>query len=394
MEDLLTRIQAALADRYTVEREIGRGGMATVFLAEEHHPRRKVAIKVLTPDVATRLLRERFLREVNLASTLTHPHIVPVFAAGEADGLLYFVMPFVEGESLRQRMTRQRGLSLREALELTREVASALHYAHGLGIIHRDIKPENILLAEGHALVADFGIARALGMAGGDSLTQAGMAVGTPAYMSPEQAEGRRDVDGRTDVYSLACVLLEMLGGTPPRRQSPETRLQSVRKSLSGTDASHVTRGGVESVLRKALAVEPEERFVSAQEFRAALEDPDQVGSAAYPHKRAVGIGALVGAVAVSIAVVFGVLLPARGGAETLERVVVAVFENQTGDPGLAHLGPMASDWWPAAEWPGGKLPRRQPRAGWRPSWRRRGPSSSCRARTTSKDRRSSSRRV
>jgi tRNA A-37 threonylcarbamoyl transferase component Bud32/TolB-like protein len=345
MEDLLARTQAALADRYTVEREIGRGGMATVFLAEEHHPKRKVAIKVLTPDVATRLLRERFLREVNLASTLTHPHIVPVFAAGEADGLLYFVMPFIEGESLRQRINRQRTMPLRDSVELTREVASALHYAHGLGVIHRDIKPENILLAEGLALVADFGIARAFGMAGGDSLTQAGMAVGTPAYMSPEQSEGRRDVDGRTDVYSLACVLLEMLGGSPPKRQSPETRLQSVRKSVSTVGGSHVTRGGVEAVLRKALAVEPEERFPSAQEFRAALEDPDQVGSAAHPHKRAVGIGALVGAVAVSLAVVFGVLVPGEGGAEAPERVVVAVFENQTGDPGLAHLGPMASDW-------------------------------------------------
>jgi len=346
MEDLLTQIQTALADRYTVEREIGRGGMATVFLAQEHHPRRRVAIKVLTPDVATRLLRERFLREVNTASTLTHPHIVPVFAAGEADGLLYFVMPFIEGESLRQRMTRQRELPLREALAMTREVASALQYAHGLGVIHRDIKPENILITEGHALVADFGIARALGMAGGENLTMAGMAVGTPAYMSPEQAEASSDVDGRTDVYSLALVLLEMLGGSPTRRQSPETRLQSVRKSLSDIDASHVTRGGIETVLRKALAVEPEDRFTSAQEFRAALEDPDQVGSAAVPHKRDVGIGFLVGAVAVAIAAVaFGILRPARGGAETPERVVVAVFENQTGDPNLAHLGPMASDW-------------------------------------------------
>ncbi len=198
---------------------------------------------------------------------MTHPHIVPVFAAGEADGLLYFVMPFIEGESLRQRMTRQQELPLREALAMTREVASALQYAHGLGVIHRDIKPENILIAEGHALVADFGIARALGMAGGDNLTQAGMAVGTSAYMSPEQAEGRRDVDGRTDVYSLALVLLEMLGRSPPKRQSPETRLQSVRQSLSGIDASHVTRGGIESVLRKGR------RFDAGDEFNVDLQE-------------------------------------------------------------------------------------------------------------------------
>ncbi len=340
MDDLQGRLQEAVSDRYTIEREIGRGGMATVFLAVEHHPRRKVAIKVLTPDVATLVLRERFLREVNLVSTLTHPHIVPVFAAGEADGLLYFVMPYIQGESLRQRFVRRGTFPLSKAIAVTRDVASALNYAHGLGVIHRDIKPENILLSDGHALVADFGIARALGVAAGNSLTQAGLAVGTPAYMSPEQSEARRDLDGRTDIYGLACVLLEMLGGTPPGRQTPEQRLDSVRPTTR-----HMTGSLVETVLNKALAVDPADRYLTANAFREALDDPALVGSAAAPHKRAVGIGVLVGAAAVTVALLVSLLWPSQGGAATPERVVIAVFENQTGDPNLAHLGPMASDW-------------------------------------------------
>ncbi len=345
MEDLQGRLQTGLSDRYTVEREIGRGGMATVFLAEEHHPRRKVAIKVLMPDVVTRVLRERFLREVNLVSTLMHPHIVPVFAAGEADGLMYFVMPFIRGESLRQRFVRRGTLPLSEAIAVTRDVASALNYAHGLGVIHRDIKPENILLSGDQALVADFGIARALGVVAGESLTQAGVAVGTPAYMSPEQSEARRDLDGRTDIYSLGCVLLEMLGGTPPGRQTPDQRLDSVRPTILSVTGSLVTVGGVETVLDKALAVDPADRYLTATAFRDALEDSELVGSAAAPRKRAVGIGVLVAAAAVAVAVLFNFLWPSQSGAATPERVVVAVFENQTGDPNLAHLGPMSSDW-------------------------------------------------
>ena len=345
MDDLQGRLQEAVSDRYTIERKIGRGGMATVFLAVEHHPRRKVAIKVLTPDVATLVLRERFLREVNLVSTLRHPHIVPVFAAGEADGLLYFVMPYIQGESLRQRFVRRGTFPLSKAIAVTRDVASALNYAHGLGVIHRDIKPENILLSDGHALVADFGIARALGVAAGNSLTQAGLALGTPAYMSPEQSEGRRDLDGRTDIYGLACVLLEMLGGTPPGRQTPEQRLDSVRPTTRHMTGSLVTRGGIETVLNKALAVDPSDRYSTANAFREALDDPALVGSAAAPHKRAVGIAVLVGAAAVTVALLVSLLWPSQSGAATPERVVIAVFENQTGDPNLAHLGPMASDW-------------------------------------------------
>ncbi|MCZ6917999.1 MAG: serine/threonine-protein kinase [Gemmatimonadetes bacterium] len=344
MDDYLGRLREALSDRYSIEREIGRGGMATVYLAEEHHPRRKVAVKLLTPDISTRVLRERFLREVNLASTLMHPHIVPVFAAGEADDMLYFVMPYIEGESLAHRLGKG-PVPLGEAVSITREVAGALNYAHGLGVVHRDIKPANILLTKDHAIVADFGIARALGVAGGESLTQAGLAIGTPAYMSPEQAAGLRDLDGRTDIYALGTVLLEMLGGVPRGNQTPEERVASVRSSIRAMTATHVTRQGVESVIAKAIAVDPIDRYKTAQEFRLALEDPDQVGSLAAPHKRAVGIGATVGGLAVLAALIGGLFLPERGGAATPERVVVALFENQTGDPGLAHIGWMASDW-------------------------------------------------
>src|SRR5436189_1212790 len=216
MLDELDALRESLAPRYDVEREIGAGGMARVYLAVEQHPHRRVAVKVLDPELSTRLLRERFVREVDLASKLSHPHIVPVFAAGEAAGLFYYVMPYLEGESLRHRLRRQRRLPLDEALRIARDVADALGFAHGQGIIHRDIKPENILLSGDHAIVADFGIARAISAAGVLTLTGAGQPIGSPGYMSPEQAVGSAQLDARTDVYSLACVLFEMLAGEPP----------------------------------------------------------------------------------------------------------------------------------------------------------------------------------
>src|SRR5436189_4477597 len=216
MIDVLDSLRASLAPHYDVEREIGAGGMARVFLAVEQHPHRRVAIKVLDPEVSTRLLRERFIREVDLSSNLSHPHIVPIFSAGEVDGLFYYVMPYVEGESLRHRLVRERKLPLAAALHITRDVADALAFAHAQGIIHRDIKPENILLSGDHAIVADFGIARAISAAGVLTLTGAGQPIGSPGYMSPEQAVGSAQLDARTDVYSLACVLFEMLAGEPP----------------------------------------------------------------------------------------------------------------------------------------------------------------------------------
>ena len=223
----LERLAGALDGRYRVDRELGRGGMATVYLALDLKHARAVAIKVLRPDLTAALGPERFMREIAVTARLDHPHILPLLDSGEADGLLYYVMPFVEGESLRDRLSRERQLALDEALAITRELADALHYAHGLGIVHRDIKPENVLLAGGHARLADFGIARftsTLNAPHAEALTGTGIAIGTMAYMSPEQATGDRDVDRRTDIYSLAAVAYEMLAGShrtlgpPPKR--------------------------------------------------------------------------------------------------------------------------------------------------------------------------------
>jgi serine/threonine-protein kinase len=216
MTDPLEQLKSALADRYLIEREIGRGGMATVYLAEDLKHRRKVAVKVLLPDLAVAIGAARFLREIEIAAQLTHPHILPLHDSGEADGFLYYVMPYIEGETLRGRLQRERQLPIEDALLITREVADGLSHAHSLGVVHRDIKPENILLASGHAVVADFGIARAITEAGGERLTETGLSIGTPAYMSPEQAMGEQDVSARSDIYSLGCVAYEMLAGDPP----------------------------------------------------------------------------------------------------------------------------------------------------------------------------------
>src|SRR3989454_679657 len=216
MTELLGRLRAALLGRYTIERELGRGGMATVYLGQDLKHHRAVAIKVLRPELAAALGPERFVREIEIAAGLTHPHILPLHDSGEADGFLYYVMPYVEGVSLRDRLNREKQLSIDDATQIAREVASALAYAHSHNVVHRDIKPENILLVSGQAVVSDFGIARGIRAAGGEKLTATGVSVGTPIYMSPEQATGRGPVDGRADIYSLGCVLYEMLAGEPP----------------------------------------------------------------------------------------------------------------------------------------------------------------------------------
>src|SRR3989442_280664 len=268
------RLQAALADRYMIERELGRGGMATVYLARDLKHDRSVALKVLHAELAATVGPERFQREIKLAARLQHPHILTVLDSGEAAGQLWYTMPFVDGESLRERLAREQQLPLEEALQITREVADALSHAHGEGVIHRDIKPENILLSHGHALVADFGVARALQTAVGERLTETGMAVGTPAYMSPEQATGERQVDARSDLYSLGCVLYEMLAGEPPytgssaqaviakRFSEPIPHIRTVRESVPEA---------IEQAVSKALAKSPADRFATAAEFAAAL---------------------------------------------------------------------------------------------------------------------------
>ncbi len=216
MTDQLSRLTTALADRYVIEGELGAGGMATVYLAEDLKLHRQVAIKVLRPELAASLGADRFLQEIELTAKLQHPQILPLREAGEADGFFYYVMPYVEGESLRERLDRDGKLPVEDAVRLTDDVAAALSYAHDHGIVHRDVKPENIMLTGGRAVVADFGIARALQAAGGERLTGTGLAIGTTAYMSPEQAMGLEDVDARSDVYSLGCVVYEMVGGRAP----------------------------------------------------------------------------------------------------------------------------------------------------------------------------------
>ena len=268
--DVPETLRSALADRYAIERELGRGGFATVFLATDLKHQRQVALKVLHPELALALGSQRFLREIAMVAQFRHPHILPLYDSGEADGLLYYVMPFIEGESLRQRLDRQKQLPLEDALRITREVADALGYAHQLGVVHRDVKPENILFEAGHAIVADFGIARAVSSAGGAKLTETGLAVGTPAYMSPEQAAGDPSLDVRSDIYSLACVLYEMLGGAPPfagptpqavlaaQIADPVPSLRALRPAVPP---------GVERALDQALAKEPAERYATAGEF-------------------------------------------------------------------------------------------------------------------------------
>jgi serine/threonine-protein kinase len=250
--DALDRLKAALADRYLVERELGAGGMATVYLAHDPKHERQVAIKVLRPELAAVLGAERFVQEIKTTASLQHPHILPLHDSGSADGFLYYVMPFVEGETLRDRLDRERQLPIEDALLITRTLADALNYAHSLGVIHRDIKPENILFASGHAVIADFGIARAISEAGGARLTETGMALGTPAYMSPEQGAGETQLDARSDLYSLACVLYEMLTAS----------LRVVREAVSEP---------MERVIRKALAKLPADRYATMQQFSEAL---------------------------------------------------------------------------------------------------------------------------
>ncbi len=274
MTELLEKLRAALADHYAIERELGEGGMAIVYLAQDIKHDRHVAIKVLRPELSVSLGADRFLREIKIAAKLTHPHILPLYDSGEAAGLLYYVMPFVEGESLRDLLDREQQLSLEDAVRIAREVAGALGQAHSYGVIHRDIKPENIMLSGGHAVVADFGIARALSAAGGDNLTQTGMAVGTPAYMSPEQAAGDPSVDGRSDVYALGCVLYEMLVGQAPFT-GPNAQAIMARHTMDSVTPPSIMRQSVpeelEDVILRSMEKAPADRFRTATDFAEAL---------------------------------------------------------------------------------------------------------------------------
>jgi len=270
----VAQVRKALAGRYQIERVLGEGGMATVYLAQDQKHNRKVAVKVMRPELAATLGADRFLREVQVAAQLNHPNILPMFDSGEADGILYYVMPYVEGETLKEHVAKEGQLSVSEAMRLGREVAEALAYAHARGIIHRDIKPGNVLLQSGHALVADFGIARALGDEG-EVLTKTGLAVGTPQYMAPEQATGEREVDGRADIYALGAVMYEMLAGEPPFT-GPTARAIITRSLTEAPRSLTTSRTGfpvsVNSAVMKALAKSPADRYANAQQMADALD--------------------------------------------------------------------------------------------------------------------------
>jgi serine/threonine-protein kinase len=279
----MSRLTAALADRYRIERELGAGGMATVYLAHDLRHERDVAIKVLHPDLGAALGAERFLSEIKTTAKLQHPHILPLLDSGVADGLLYYVMPYITGETVRARLERERQLPVDDALRIARAVGDALQYAHEQGIIHRDIKPENILLQGGHALVADFGIALAVQQAGGQRMTQTGLSLGTPQYMSPEQAMGERIIDARSDQYALAAVLYELLAGEPP---CTGATVQAVIAKVISAEPEPLAlvrktvAPGVDAAVRRALAKLPADRFASVAAFLAALATAEALGAA------------------------------------------------------------------------------------------------------------------
>ena len=314
MSDPAARLQNALADRYRIERELGRGGMATVYLAQDLRQERLVALKVIHPELTATLGSGRFLREIKLTANLRHPHILPLFDSGEAAGQLWYTMPYVEGESLRQRLLREKRLPVDDALRIAGDVLAALAYAHGHGIVHRDIKPENILLEGGEAVLADFGIAQAVSAAGSERLTRTGMAVGTLTYMSPEQAGGEEAIDGRSDLYSLGCVLYECITGKPPfTGPNPQSIIAKLLTAPPPpvTSADGVVPPSLVQALDKALAKTPSDRFENAAAFAAALG----TGKAAGTHwggRRRIALAALAALVLLALTFYAGRIAPGR----------------------------------------------------------------------------------
>ena len=312
----IQRLRDALSQSYSIDRELGRGGMATVYLAQDAKHDRVVALKVLHPDLAASLGPDRFLREIKLAARLNHPHILPLFDSGQADGFLYYVMPYVEGESLRERLDREQQLSIEEAVHHGRAIASALDYAHRQGIVHRDIKPENVMLYEGEAMVMDFGIAKAVSAAGSETLTQTGMMVGTPAYVSPEQAAGEANLDGKSDQYSLACVVYEMITGERPFAGATPQAIMAKRFSETPKplrDLRSTVPESVEKAVSRAMSTDAGGRYATTAQFGQALAS----GSLATPTNTA----------AVPVAPV-----------SAAKSVAVLPFANQSADPENEYL--------------------------------------------------------
>jgi serine/threonine protein kinase len=341
MTELTMRLHAALAGRYRIERELGAGGMATVYLARDLKHDRDVAVKVLRPELAAVLGGHRFLNEIRISAQLDHPHILTLIDSGTADGFLYYVMPFVRGESLRDKLKREKQLRVDEALDITRQVTSALDYAHRQGIVHRDIKPENILIREGEAVLADFGIAVAVKEAGGNRLTESGVSLGTPQYMSPEQATGDRELDPRSDVYSIAAVLYEMLAGEPPHSGASvqaviakllierPTRLRVIRDTVPEA---------VDSAVAKALAKLPADRYATAGDFARALVTgaPPERTSAASRRRITIAIG---GAVTLAAAIGAALILGRKSAPPPLPDTVQLTFTGNAVSPSLSRDG-------------------------------------------------------
>jgi serine/threonine-protein kinase len=342
MADPLALLKSALADRYVIERELGRGGMATVYLARDLRHPRQVAIKVLRPEIAGALGADRFLKEIELAARLQHPHILGLVDSGTAADVLFYVMPYVEGESLRRRLDRETQLEVDAAIAIAREVADSLDYAHRQGVIHRDIKPENILLSGGHAQVADFGIAKALSPTGADKLTETGLALGTPHYMSPEQGTATRTLDGRGDIYALGCVLYEMLAGTPPFT-GPTAQAILARHSVDPVPPLRTVRGtvpaGIEWAISKATAKVPADRFATGGEFAAALAHPERAPARRATPRRAGWVGLTIGALALAVGIGGRSMADwLAGRVAHVRSLAVLPIENLTGDSSLVYL--------------------------------------------------------
>jgi serine/threonine-protein kinase len=348
MSDSLSRLRAALTGRYEIERELGTGGMATVYLARDVRHEREVAIKVLHPDLGAALGSERFLSEIKTTAKLQHPHILPLLDSGEADGLLYYVMPYVTGETLRQRIEREEQLPINAAITIAKEVADALSAAHEMGIVHRDIKPENILLRGNHALVADFGIALAVQQAGGARMTQTGLSLGTPQYMSPEQAMGERNIGPKSDIYSLGAVTYEMLAGEPPfTGHSVQAIVAKVmtERPVPLTTIRNTISPAVENAVHTALAKLPADRFGTASEFATALSSETNSQTIAVQNKRkrmpvplVVGLGA-AGIVVAAVAGMIALKSGSRGDAFPYRMEITAPAEQIQGAATLSPDG-------------------------------------------------------
>ena len=333
---------AALATRYSLERELGAGGMATVYLAHDLKHGRDVALKVLRPELAAALGTERFLQEIRISARLDHPHILTLIDSGESNGFVWYALPFVRGESLRARLDREKLLSVEDAVRIATQVAGALDFAHRLGVVHRDIKPENILLHEGVAVVADFGIALAASEAGGDRLTLSGLSLGTPQYMSPEQATGSKDIDARSDVYSLGAMVYESLTGEPPHTgptvQAVIAKLLSERPTRIRVVRDTVPRE-IDDAVAKALAKAPTDRFARAGDFAAALAvqpAPAKSSSFRLPLVAAV-LGVLLIAAIVTLWKSSGTTAAPPAAIEAAS-VAVLPFGNLTGNPADQYL--------------------------------------------------------